>query len=381
MSSNIVVLGCGLGGLITSDVVSKQIGSRGRVTVVEPRERILFPPALPWLSFRFREPEKIQRTLKGLSKRKNVRIVPEKVEKIDLASRSVNTATDEIHYDKLVVSIGAELRLDEVPGLTDYSHIFYTLDGAMKLRKALDLYHGGKIVVGVCGTPFKCPVAPYEMALMLEAQMKRAKKSTEIHLFTPESHPVPAAGSVIGKQVERLLENRGIKYHPKAKLSKIERNKVTMEDGMQLDYDLLITVPPHRVPKVAVDAGLADPSGWIPVNPHNLATKFEDVYAIGDVAAIETPHGHMPFLPKAGVFAQGQAEIVANNIAFQVTGKGQLKQWDGTGACHLQVSRSECAYLQGSFLSNPPRLEFHPPSRKWYLDKVRREKNWLAYLA
>jgi sulfide:quinone oxidoreductase len=378
LSSRVVVLGCGLGGLVTSDNVSKQIGNRGTVIIVEPRERIPFPPALPWLTFGFREPEKIQRSLKGLSKRQNVRMVPGKVEKIDLSGRSVKTGSDEIHYDKLVVSLGAELGLDGVPGLNEYSHTFYTLDGAMKLRKALEVYQGGKIIVGVCGTPFKCPAAPYEMALLLEEQMKHAKKSSEIHIVTPESQPVPAAGSVIGKQVERLLENHGIKYHPKAKPTKIERNKVTMEGGMQLDYDLLITVPPHRVPNVAVEAGLAEASGWIPVNPQTLATKFPDVYAVGDVASIETPHGHVPFLPKAGVFAQGQAEVVANNIAFLLTGKGQMKQWDGTGACHLQVSKSECAYLQGSFLSNPPRLEFHPPSRKWYLDKVWREKNWLA---
>jgi sulfide:quinone oxidoreductase len=349
------------------------------VTVVEPRSRIPLPSSFSWLAFGWREPNKIQKDVKKLAKRKNVRLVSERVERIDINGRSVKTQSQEIHYDKLVISLGAELTLDEVPGLNSYGHTFYSLDGALKLRDAIENFQGGAIIVGVCCTPFKCPAAPYELSLLLEEHMRRTKKKkVEIQLFTPEPHPVPAAGSVIGKQVERLLSSRGIKYLPKTKPSRIEKDKIVFENGSALRYDLLVTVPPHRGPRVVVEAGLAEASGWVPVNPQNLATKFQDVYAIGDVAAVETPHGHVPFLPKAGVFAQGQAEIVANNIAVSVTGKGQLRQWDGRGACHLQVSKSESAFLQGSFLSNPPRLEFHPPSRKWYLDKVRRERDWLA---
>jgi sulfide:quinone oxidoreductase len=113
------------------------------------------------------------------------------------------------------------------------------------------------------------------------------------------------------------------------------------------------------------------------VNPHNLATRHEDVYAIGDITSIETPHGHAPYLPKAGVFAQGQAEVVANNLAVSITKKGEMKQWGGEGSCYLQVAKSESAFLKGAFLSNPPRLEFHPPRRKWFLERLRLEKEWL----
>ncbi len=367
-----------MGGLATSTLVSEQLGSRGTVTVVEPRSKVPFPPALEWLAFGWREPNKIQRDLKKLAKKRNVRIISERVEKIDVTGRSVKTRSEEIRYDKLVVSLGAELVVDEVPGVDEYGQVFYTLDGAMKLRDALMNFQGGTIVVGVCRTPFKCPAAPYELSLLIEEHMRRAKKKAEVRLFTPEPHPVPAAGSVIGKQVERLLSSRGVKYLPKMKPSRIDKDRVVFEDGSDLSFDMFVAIPPHRAPKVVVDAGLVGPSGWVPVNPQNLATKFEDVYAIGDVVSIETPHGHVPFLPKAGVFAQGQAEVVANNIALSITGRGQTKQWDGMGSCHLQVSKSESAFLRGSFLSNPPRLEFHPPSRKWYLDKVRRERDWLA---
>jgi len=378
LSTNIVVLGCGLGGFSAANLLSKQLGSRATVTIVEPRAKIPLPSSLLWIIFGWREPNKIQKDLKKLTKRKNVRLVSERVEKIDIDGRSVKTQSQELRYDKLLVSLGAELAPEEVPGLDSYSHTFYTLDSAMKLRDAIDDFRGGAIVVGICRTPFKCPAAPYELSLLLEEHMRRAKKKVEIQLFTPEPHPVPAAGSVIGKQVERLLSSRGIKYLPKTRATKVEKDRVVFENGSALRHDLLITVPPHRSPKVVVEAGLAEASGWVPVNPQNLATKFENVYAIGDVTSIETPHGHVPYLPKAGVFALGQAEVVANNIAMSITGKGQMRQWNGHGACHLQVSKSESAFLQGTFLSNPPKLEFHPPSRKWYLDKVKREKDWLA---
>jgi sulfide:quinone oxidoreductase len=174
-----------------------------------------------------------------------------------------------------------------------------------------------------------------------------------------------------------MLVSRGISYHPKKKLVEVKPNRVRFEDGEEMEFDLLMAVPPHRAPKPVVDGGLTDQSGWVPVNPQMLATKYNDVYAIGDVTAVETPHGHMPFLPKAGIFAQGQAEVVANNLAFSITGKGAKKAWDGSGYCYLGVSKAESAFLKGSFLSNPPRLEFHPPRRKFQMEKVAWEKRWM----
>jgi len=374
---NVVVLGCGMGGFTLSNLVSKRVGNSAVVTVVEPRERLPFAPAFQWLVFGWRQPETIQRDLTRLSKRKNVRIVNAKVEKIDLKGRTVKTPSQTIKYDKLVIALGPELAFDQVSGLEAYSHNAYSLEGALKLREAMINFNGGTIAMGISRLPIKCPPAPYELALLLEEHFRRAKKRIEIHFFTPEPHPVPAAGSVIGKQVERLLNQRGIKYLSKTKLAKVERDKVVFENGSELKYDILVTTPPHRASQVARDAGLTDESGWIPVNPHSLATRHEDVFAIGDITSIETPHGHAPYLPKAGVFAQSQAEVVANNLAVSLTKKGALKQWGGEGSCYLQVAKSESAFLKGSFLSNPPRLEFHPPRRKWFLEKLRLEKEWL----
>src|SRR5207247_1039427 len=168
MTSNIVVLGCGLGGLKVSSLVSKQLGRSGTVTIVEPRAKIPLPSSLPWLAFSWREPNRIQKDLKRLAKRKNVRMVAEKVEKINVTGRTIDTRSHEIVYDKLVISLGADLALDEIPGLDTYSHTMYSLEGALKLRDAIKNFQGGTVVVGVCRTPYKCPAAPYELSLLME---------------------------------------------------------------------------------------------------------------------------------------------------------------------------------------------------------------------
>jgi len=366
-----------MGGFTISSLISKQVGSSALVTVVDPRVRLPFAPAFQWLVFGWRQPEKIQRDPTSLAKRKNVRMVNHKVEKIDVKGRTVKTQSQTIRYDKLVISLGAEFAFDQVPGLEAYSHNAYSIEGAMKLREAIDNFNGGTIAIGISRLPIKCPPAPYELSLLLEEHFRRARKKAEIHFFTPESHPVPAAGNVIGKQVERLLNSRGIQYLSKTTLAKVDKDRVVFENGSELKYDILITTPPHRASQVVKDAGLTDESGWIPVNPQNLATRHKDVYAIGDITSVETPHGHAPYLPKAGVFAQGQAKVVANNLAVSITKKGEMQQWGGEGSCYLQVAKSESAFLRGSFLSNPPRLEFHPPRRKWFLERLRLEKEWL----
>ena len=371
-----LILGCGLGGLVAAGELAREAGQQAAITVIERKQVFEFPPSFPWVMMGWRQPKQVQRNVSFLSRR-GVKIVNDTVKSIDTRKRRVATAASILEYDYLVVALGAEYGPEMVPGFVEHAHHIYDLDSAVKFRDASQTFQGGNVLVGVSRTPYKCPTAPYEAALLLEEYYRREKKNVKIQFFTPEKQPVPAAGPVLGKQVEKMLVSRGIEYFPRKELAEVKRDHVMFKDGGEMRFDLLMVVPPHRCPKPVVDAEMVDESGWVPVNPQTLATKFENVYAVGDVTTIETPHGHMPFLPKAGVFAEGQAEVVANNIARSITGKGERKAWDGSGYCFLGVSRSESAFLKGSFLSNPPRLEFHPPRRKWYLDKVASEKNWM----
>jgi sulfide:quinone oxidoreductase len=379
LSSNdrVIVLGCGMGGLEVSSLLA-EYAPKASITIVEQKKIFEFPPSFPLLVMGRREPGKVRRAL-GVPKKRKVRLINDQVRSIETSSKTVKTGSEELHYDHLVISMGVDYSPGDVPGLEKHAHQFYDFESAMKLRDALANVESGKLVIGISRLPFKCPVAPYGLALLLQDHFARSKKNVTIEFFTPEPHPAPAAGPVIGKQIERLLAAKGIAYRPKAKLSKVEKDKVVFEGKTELAYDLLIVVPPHKCPSPVVEAGLTDSSGWVPVSPQTLATRFEKVYAIGDVTAIETPHAHVPFLPKAGSFALGQAEVVANNIAMSITGKGERKIWDGTGSCFLEVNRGESAMLRGEFLSNPPRLEFHPPRRKWQVEKTKLEEYWMKH--
>jgi sulfide:quinone oxidoreductase len=366
-----------MGGLATASLLAERAPSAS-ITIVEQKKTFEFPPSFPLLAMGRREPGKVRRTL-SIPKKRGVHLINDRVRSIVTSSKTVKTESEELHYDHLVISMGVDYSPGEVPGLEKYAHQFYDFDSAMKLRDALDGFGNGKLLIGISRLPIKCPVAPYGLALLLQDHFARAKKKVTVEFFTPEPHPAPAAGPVIGKQVERLLAAGGIALHPKIKLSKVEKERVVFEGKTEIPYDMLIVVPPHKCPSAVVEAGLTDSSGWVPVSPQTLATRVEGVYAIGDVTAIETPHAHVPFLPKSGAFALGQAQVVSNNIAMSITGRGDRKLWDGTGSCFLEVSKGETAMLRGEFLSNPPRLEFHPPRRKWQVEKTKLENYWMNY--
>jgi sulfide:quinone oxidoreductase len=366
-----------MGGLATSSLLAERAPSAS-ITIVEQKKTFEFSPSFPLLAMGRRDPRKIRRAL-PVSKKRKVRLINDRIRSIETSSKTVRTESDELQYDHLVIAMGVDYMSSEVPGLDKYGHQFYDLDSAMKLREALENFENGKLLIGISRLPIKCPVAPYGFALLLQDHFAKAKKNVAMEFFTPEPHPAPAAGPVIGKQVERLLASRGIAFLSKTKLSRVESKKVVFEEKTEIPYDLLIVVPPHKCPSPVVEAGLTDSSGWVPVSPQTLTTRFDKVYAIGDVAAIETPHAHVPFLPKSGSFVLGHADIVANNIAMSINGKGERKIWDGTGSCFLEVNKGESAMLRGEFLSNPPRLEFHPPRRKWQLEKTKLEEYWMNH--
>ncbi len=256
------------------------------ITIVEQKKNFEFSPSFPLLAMGRREPGKVRRAL-SIPKKRRIQLINDRIRSIETSSKMVRTESGQLNYDHLVISMGVDYSLSEVPGLEKYAHQFYDFDSAMKLRDALENLEHGRLVIGISRLPIKCPVAPYGLALLLQDHFAKAKKKITIEFFTPEAHPAPAAGPVIGKQVERLLAAKGIAFRPKVKLSKVEKERVVFEGKAELPYDLLIVVPPHKCPSAVVEAGLTDSSGWVPVSPQTLATRFERVYAIGDVTAIK----------------------------------------------------------------------------------------------
>ena len=373
--AKVLILGCGLAGSTVAVRLAGKVRKRASIRVIEPKQNFQLPASFQWVMMGWRRPSEVQRSLRPLA-RKGIDIVNDSVEKVSIQKKIVKTKTGEYSYDHLIIATGADYATSLIPGFEEYADHTYDLEHATKFRDHVQKFKGGRLIVAISRVPFKCPPAPYEVALLLEQHFRSTGRKSTVQIFTPEPQPLPAAGPVIGRQMLKLLENRGVSYNPKTVLKRVEKSRIVFDNG-EAEYDLLYVVPPHTCPKPIVEAGLTDSSGWVPINPQTLTTKYENVYGLGDVTSVETAHGHVPFLPKAGVFAIGQAEILADNLAAKITGENRTSTWNGNGHCFLATGGEEAAFLQGSFLSNPPRLEFHTPSEKWYQDRLTFEKEIL----
>lgn len=266
-----------------------------------------------------------------------------------------------------------------MPGLNK-AYTYYHVDGAEGLRDKLAEFEGGRVAVVVSGLPYVCPAAPYEGALLLEDHFRKKKMRdrVELHVYTPEAAPLPVAGPEIGEQAQALLESRGIGFSGGVTPKSVNHatGQVNFGDGSEAAFDLLVATPIHRVPDALVASGFAVEGGWVPVERETLITNFEDVYCIGDAGQIMLECG-LP-LPKAGVFAHGESEVVCRNIAAEIRGGPPIWAFGGQGAFFLETGGGKAAYISGDFYAEPmPDLKMRDPSRFWGLAKSGFERVWL----
>ncbi len=379
--SDILVLGGGVGGVAAAGILSGKLTGKARITLIDKKEKFQFPPSYPWLMVGKREPGEIQRNLIDLEKR-GINVIKDDIIAIDPQAKSIRTKSTQLSGDYIIISLGAQYNPGLIEGFEEYAKHIYDLESAIIFSNAVGKFKQGTITIGISKLPFKCPAAPYEVALLLDDYFARKgiRNRIRMEFFTPELNPVPSVGPEIGTKVLNLLKTRDIGYHPGLKLSKVSENKIFFENGEQMEFDILFSTPPHQAPEPVVSAGLTDSTGWIPVDTKTLETKFPGVYAIGDVTSIPTPNGYVPYLPKAGVFAHGQAETVAANIINEILGRAGRKEWDGRGACFLETGNGRSAFMKGEFISSPrPRIDFHDPGKVWHMQKVVLEKYWLRH--
>lgn len=376
----ILVLGGGVGGLVTATTLRKKLGKEHRVVLVEREDTHLFAPSLLWLMTGDRTAKQIARPIDRLS-RKGIEVVRGMIERIDPESRRVTVNGRSHEADFIVVALGADLAPDAVPGLAESGHNFYTLAGAETFRDALASFDKGKLVVLTSSPAYKCPAAPYEAAMLVESDLRRRKVRDEVKLdlYAAEPGPMGVAGPEVSKAVRQMVEAKGIAYHPEHQVVSVSPSTkvLTFANGASDSFDLLAYVPPHRAPAVVREAGLVGESGWVSVDRGTLATRFSNVFAIGDVTAIPLKLGKP--LPKAGVFAHGQAEVVAANIVRAITGKGKPAKFDGHGECFIEAGDGKAGFGSGNFYAEPlPDVKLYNLGRKWHAAKVLFEKAWLA---
>ncbi|MBI3610991.1 MAG: NAD(P)/FAD-dependent oxidoreductase [Nitrospirae bacterium] len=377
----IFILGGGIGGQVAANVLRKHISRKHRVVLVDRKRDYVFSPSLLWLIVGKRKLEQIYRPLDLLS-RKGIEVIQAEVTKIDPIAHSVVLGDRSLSYDDLIISLGAELAPDAVPGLREGAHTFYEPSGAEKLWEAVREFSGGRVVLLVAATPFKCPAAPYEAAMLLEDYFRKRnlRDKVSLSIYTPEPLPMPVAGPAVGNAVKGMVEAKGIGFHPQMKITSVNApsKELVFENGQRVGYDLLIAIPPHRAPLVVKNSDLVGESGWIPVDAHTLKTRYEGVYAIGDITTIMLPVGKP--LPKAGVFAHYQAEAVAKNIAAELEGSKPTHVFNGRGYCFLEIGAGQAGFAGGDFYAVPaPKIKLRKPGYYWHWGKVLFEKWWLRH--
>ena len=376
----IVILGGGVGGVIAARELRRRLQRPHRIVLVDREREHLFAPSLLWLMVGQREAASIRRPLKRLE-RKGIEVRIGEVERIDAGSRRVTIAGGEaLVADYLVISLGAELDPASIPGLAEAGCNFYTLPGAEACRDALRTLHAGRIVVLTAAPAYKCPAAPYEAAMLIETFCRKRglRDAVQIDVYAAEPAPMGVAGPAVSNAVKQLLAAKSIPYHPEHQVTAVDgvQKRLTFANGAMAEFDLLAYVPPHRPPRVVRDSGLVAESGWVSVDRHTLETRFPGVYAIGDVVAIPLTLGKP--LPKAGVFAHAEAEIVAKNIARTITGHGTPQRFNGDGECFIEIGDGKAGWGGGNFYAEPkPEVTLRMPSWRWHLAKVLFEKSWL----
>lgn len=374
MSKTILVLGAGSGGIITAKELSKKVGGQAKILVFEKEEKNVFAPSLLWLMVGKRKPEQVYRKTKSLSG-KGIEVIIGEIEKINPEHITVTVNGREYKGDYMVISLGVEQITEH--GLNNYGHDFYTLQGATNFSQELQQFKGGKIAVLVSSLPFKCPAAPYEAAMLIESfiRKKGLLGKTEISLFVPEPGPMGVAGKELSGAVRQIVESKGINYFPEHQLTASSKDSLTFENGTIASFDLLAFTPKHQCPSIIKETTLMGKSGWIEVERNTMETAFPNVYAIGDITFIPLEMGKP--LPKAGVFAHYQAEVVAHNIAQKITGNKPDKVFNGEGQCFLELGNGKAGYAGGNFYGSPlPMVKLKKPGYFWHWTKVWFEKYW-----
>jgi sulfide:quinone oxidoreductase len=367
-----LILGAGFGGLAVGHELRRRLGEAHEIVLVDRRPQFLMGLRKPWAVVGLADLEDGRRR-RALLERAGVRFLEQRITRIDPAGRRIETESETLEADFLVVALGAEPRPDLVPGLAEHAHDLYDADAIPALAGAVSRFDGGTLGILIAGTPYKCPPAPYETAMLLDEHLRErgVRERTRIVVSTVQPLLLPNAGRQGSAWVSEQLRARDIAWDVGRKIQRVETSRVVFEDG-EAAFDLLIGVPPHRPPAVIQESGLGGEGPWVAVDPATLRTRHERVFAIGDVNQIKLANG-LP-LPKAGLFAELEGLQVASAIAAEVLGQAPPAPFDGRGYCFIETGHAAAGLVEGEFFATPePKVTIASVSAEHAAEKRRFE--------
>ena len=322
----VLILGAGFGGLELACRLSDEFGDEIEIDLLDKSAGFVFGFSKLDVIFGKTTASHVFHPYSSIAK-PGLRFTQTTVRSINPEKRSVVTDAGTFESDIMVVALGADLDPSATPGLVDGGHEFYTVDGAFGLREVLEAFEGGRVIVGVTSTPFKCPPAPSETALLMHDSSPKEEAGAFGDLARDAVRRTYPTVSRSFEGVARRICGTWISWHPERLVTGLdaENKAALLSDGSSMEYDLFLGVPVHKAPAVVAESGLAA-NGWIAVDSLTLETDVPGVYAIGDVTSVGTP--------KAGVFAEGQASVVADHSSRSFAGRSTTSVYDGHGTCY-----------------------------------------------
>lgn len=356
-----LILGGGFGGITVATELRRELGGDHEIVLVDRREGFFMGLRKLWELVGIGTMDEGTRSREMLDAH-GIRFLQQEVTAIDPERRAAVLDGETLEADHLVVALGAEPRADLVPGLDEHGFNAWARPRIPKLAATLDAFERGRLAIVIAGVPYKCPPAPYELAMLLDEWLRERglRDSTELSATTLQPILLPNAGKQGSAWIGEQLDERGIAHATGRKVDHIESGRVAFEDG-ELEFDLLIGVPPHRPPKVVAESALGGEGGWIKVDAGTLATGHDGVYAVGDCTAIKLANG-LP-MPKAGIIAELEGARVAAAIAADLRGDPDPPPFDGRGYCFVEMGRAKASLVEGEFFAEPePNVSLREPS-------------------
>ena len=361
MPAKVVVVGGGVGGTLTANLLAGELGRDAEVSIVDPTGMHHYQPGYLYLALGQANGRWLVRDERSLLHR-DVRLVVERASRVDVDAGAVHLERGgSLDFDHVVLSSGARLTPERIPGLLEGSYEFYSLEGAQRLREALRRFRGGRVRVGIAGIPYKCPPAPVEFVFMLEEYLRRRglRDRSQITLLSPLNRAFTIESA--SKVIQPIMEQRGIELTTFFNVEEVDPSAGTVSslEGEKVEYDLLVLVPPHRGQQLVDDSGLGDGSGWLPADKHTLEVgESGRVFALGDAT-------NLP-ISKSGSTAHFEAPVVASRIASRVKGSAPKENYGGKVMCFLETGGNRATVLRFDY-EHPPAPP--QPNRVWHTAK------------
>jgi len=377
---HVVILGGGFGGLSAANEIRRSLdSSRVKITIIDKKDWFMVGFAKLWIMNGTRTFENSVGSLNELPK-KQINFIKDEIIEINPENNFIKTKSENISFDFLIVSMGAVLAPEKIPGLVENGFNLYDHNQLEKIHQKLNEIENGKIAIVIMGMPYKCPPAPFEASLLVDSMLRKRgiRDSVQIDFYSPAPITLPAAGPEVSKQILDLVNSEKIIFHNSKKIKCVESKKLIFEND-EADFDILLAIPPHVAPKVIYDSDLAKEPGFIPID-RDCKTPYQNIFAVGDVTSLVVTDSMA--VPKAGIFAEGEGITVAKNIISKLESKETSVLFDGKGGCFLESGRDTASIIEVDMFTDPkPSTNLTDPtpdnlSKKLDFEKERLSK-WL----